>query len=254
MTQPKVSTISRGGSRFYVHPHSQAKAPGVTSVLNMLPKPFLQYWAAKLVAEAAVDGVADLVGLAMRDRDGAIDYLKRAPGRFTKAAADVGTEAHGIFEDMARGRGPGRLTPEMKPFAAHYAEFLDEFQPEFLHLEDTVWSETYDYAGSFDAIARIGDEIIVLDNKTTRSGVHAEVAMQLAAYRFADYILQNGEKVDMPAITGGAVLHIRPEGWQLVPVRCDEEIFTHFLDLRRVFDWDNEVKRTVLGVPVGGSE
>ena len=57
MTTPAVQTIKRGGSRFYVHPQTNAKVPGVTSITGNLPKPFLQYWGQKLVAEEAVDSL-----------------------------------------------------------------------------------------------------------------------------------------------------------------------------------------------------
>ncbi|HVE24376.1 MAG TPA: hypothetical protein VNC22_03185 [Sporichthya sp.] len=252
MTQPKINTISRGGSRFYVSPLNGDKVPGVTSVVGMLPKGFLGPWNAKLVAETAVDSLGEVVSIAMKDRQAAIDFLKGAPRRFTSKAADVGTDAHDVFEKMARGETPGRMHPELKVYADHFSAFLDEFQPEFLHLEQTVWSETHGYAGSFDAIMKVDGEIVGADWKTTRSGVHAEVAIQLAAYRFADYILdpETSDQIDIPKWTGGAVFHVRPEGWSLVPVRCDEAVFEYFLHLRRVFEWDREVKDTVLGQPL----
>lgn len=254
MTVPKIRTISRGDSRFYVHPSSGQKAPGVTSVVGMLPKGFLGPWSAKVTAEFAVENLGDIVGIAMRDKAAAVDMLKGAPRRFTSAAADVGTDAHDVFERMAGGEAPGRLHPELKVYADHFAAFLDEFQPEFLHLERTVWSDAVDYSGSFDAIMKIAGETVIADWKTTRSGVHAEVAIQLSAYRHADYIVEpDGSELALPEITGGAVLHVRPEGWQLVPVKCDEEVFAFFRHLREVFRWDREVKETVLGAPLNSS-
>ncbi len=266
MTTPKVGTIQRSGSRFYVNPATKAKVPGVTSVVGMLPKDFLRYWAAKVVAECAVDNIGPLVGLAMNDRTGAIDYLKRAPGRNTNAAADVGSEVHDLVERMAKGQPIGRVHPDLAPFVDGFREFIDEFEPEFLYLEQTVWSDTHGYAGSFDWIARMGEtpstrrlecvgEVILGDNKTTRSGVHAEVAVQLAAYRNADHLLQaDGSTEPLPSIDGGAVLHLRPEGWSLVPVRIDEDVFEVFLALRHVFDWDKDLAKNVLGAPLAGRQ
>ncbi|WP_036959367.1 hypothetical protein [Promicromonospora kroppenstedtii] len=79
MTNPKINTIKRGGSRLYVHPESARKVPGVTSVLNMLPKGFLKFWASKSVAEYAVNNIGAVVTLAMNDKSAAVDLLKRAP-------------------------------------------------------------------------------------------------------------------------------------------------------------------------------
>lgn len=251
MTTPKVLTLHRGGSRFYVHPETGEKVPGVTSVLNMLPKPFLKAWAAKLVAEAAVEQLPHITGLASSDPAGAIDYLKRAPQRFTQGAADVGTAAHGVFEALSRGEKLGPLTPEMAIYADHFRDFLDKVQPEYKFLEETVWSDTHHYAGSFDAFCTIQGEGCWTDNKTTRSGVHAEVSLQLAAYRFADFILDGdtSEHIPMPQGDRGVVVHVRPEGWALYEVPVGPDVFDFFLSLRNVFVWDG-IARTVVGKPI----
>lgn len=251
MTTPKVATFHRGGSRFYVHPDSGDKVPGVTSVLNMLPKPFLKAWAAKMVATEAVEGFDAWRHMAERDPEGAIDYLKRTPDRTTRKAADTGTAAHGIFEALARDEPIGALTPDLQPFADHFRDFLDTVQPEFLALEDTVWSEKHGYAGSFDALMKIQGEMVWADNKTTRSGVYPEVALQLAAYSRADYILDgdSGEQHLLPYARRGCVVHVRPEGWALYEVPITDEVFEVFLNLRRVFDWDKS-SRQIVGKPV----
>lgn len=251
MTTPKVSTIKRGGSRFYVNPETSEKVPGVTSVLGMLPKDFLRYWAAKVVAEEALADLGSVVSIAMRDPQAAIDYLKRAPDRNTGKAADTGTAAHDLFEKMARGQTLGRVHPDLKPFVDHFGEFLEVAQPEMLFMEETVWSEEHAYAGSFDGFGVIQGERVWLDWKTTRSGIHPEVGLQLAAYRFADYIIrEDGGRVPMPKADGGAVLHVRPEGWQLVPVKADEESFEVFLHLREIFRYEKEYKSSIVGKPV----
>ena len=105
-----------------------------------------------------MDNLQAVVGLAMNDRVGAIDYLKRAPMRSTGGAADTGTEVHDLCEQMARGQRLGRVHPDLQPFLQGFQEFLDEFTPEFLFLEETVWSDTHGYAGSFDAIAIVGED------------------------------------------------------------------------------------------------
>lgn len=250
MAAPKVSTIKRGDSRFYVHPETEEKAPGVTSVVNMLPKPFLTRWAAKSVAEYAVANVGAVVQLAISDPDGAVALLKGAPWRDTSKAADTGTAVHELFERLGNGEviNPKRIHPDLVPYGKHFAEFIAEFAPSILFQEETVWSDAHNYAGSFDALMEINGERVWVDYKTTRSGVHAEVALQLAAYAHADYILrQDGTRVPLPKAEAGAVLHVRPEGWSLVPVRIDDEVFEAFVHLRHTFDWDRDLNMTVLG-------
>jgi len=252
MTQPKIPTLQRGGSRYYIHPKTGDKVPGVTSVLGMLPKPFLKAWASKVVAETAVAMAPSLVQMSASDPAGAIDYLKRAPGRSTQGAADIGTAAHSVFEAMSLGESVGQLSEALLPFQKHFQDFLDTVQPTYLRTEETVWSETHGYAGSFDAFAEIQGQRCWVDNKTTKSGVHAEVALQLSAYKNADYMLDGdtGEQLLQPQADRGVVVHVRPEGWALYEVPVTDEVFAHFLDLRRVFTWDTTTSKAVVGKPV----
>lgn len=251
-----LSTIKRGDSRFYVHPDSREKVPGVTSVLNMIPKPFLQPWAAKVTAEWVADNVGSFMQLLINgERQAAVDMAKGSSRRSTKEAAETGTLVHDYFELYARGNAPKRVHPNVQPFVKHIAEFHDKFQPEYLHLEDAVWSEEHRYAGSFDWVAKIDGEIVFGDTKTTKSGVHAEVALQLSAYAHADFIIkQDGTTAEMPKYDAGAVAHFRPEGWKLVPVRIDESVFSYFVQLRAIFDWVNDTSKNVLGDPAYDSQ
>ena len=189
MTSPKIDTVKKGGSRFYLNPlDPNDRVPGVTSVLNMLPKPFLRYWAAKVVAETAVDNAGTVVQMMLSgERNGAIEFLKKSPDRFTGKAADMGTEVHDL-----------------------------------------------------------------IDNKTTRSGVHEEVAIQMAAYINADYILHaDGTTSPLPEMSGAAVLHLRPEQTQLIPVSVKPELFDAFKALLAVWEYDKEAKRGVIGKAIG---
>ncbi|MFJ4768473.1 hypothetical protein ACIP88_05050 [Streptomyces uncialis] len=251
-----VSTLKRGGSRFYVDPDDgRIKVPGVTSVCDMTPKDFLKYWAVKITAETAVEQVDTVVRLAERDPAGAVDYLKGAHRRQSSAAAGLGSAAHDLFERLARGEEvrDRHVHMDVKHHVRWFREFLDEVQPEFLHLEETVWSDTHLYAGSFDAIARVDGEIVVIDWKTSKA-VYDSVALQLSAYRYADRIIlaADGSSVPVPAITAGAALHVRPDGWSLVPVECGPTVFQAFTHLRAVFDWEKDGKRGVIGRPVAG--
>ncbi|QDQ14311.1 hypothetical protein [Streptomyces spectabilis] len=267
----KISTIQRGGSRFYVNSGTCEKVPGVTTVVNMLPKPFLPRWSANMAAELAIDSLDYLAEMAQRDREGAIKYVAGAAYRYTKSRANIGSMAHDLFERMIRGEGryterdrsggfAVRVHPDLEPYRANFAEFLDSVQPELIRAEDVAWSDTHKYAGSFDALLSIMDDdgtpvTVITDWKTSKS-TYPDVALQMSAYGFADRLIDaDGNSEPMPSIDGAAVLHITPDQWSFKPVRFDAEVFEHFLTLRRTFDWDRDVYKTVIGKPVasGGS-
>ena len=250
MTTPKVSTIQRGGSRFYVEPTTGEKVPGVTSILNGLPKPFLKPWGEKMAAEYAVDNLGPIVQLVINgQRKAAVDMIKGASRRYTTERADIGTEAHELFERMGNGEDIGRVHTDFEGYVEQFQKFMDDFKPEFLMQEVTIWSNKHRYAGSFDAILEVGGETIIADWKTTKS-IYPEVGLQLAAYRYADHIVRpDGNTTPIPNVSGGAVLHIHPDSYELVPLRCDEAVFEHFLTLRAQFEW-TDFSKTVVGKPL----
>lgn len=260
-----IRTVHRGGSRFYVRADQpDRKAPGVTSVIGMLAKPFLAPWNAKLAAEYAVDMAEELPRMVERDRQGTIDLIKGAARRYTASRSRIGSDAHDMFERMMRGEHIGRVHPDMEPYRTGFAEFLAAVNPELVRAEDVAWSETHDYAGSFDAILRVWFDpdaetptitpdrsgvpaLLIVDWKTSKD-THAEVALQLSAYANADYVLTaDGDKWVIPELDGGAVLHITPDQWSFIPVRIDRDVFEFFLALRHVFTWDRDANKTVLG-------
>lgn len=251
----RVTTIHRSGSRFYVDHSTEEKVPGVTSIVGMLPKPFLTRWSANLAAELAVDSIDYLKSMAERDRAGAIKYISGASYRYTMSRADIGSKAHDLFERMIRGQYvPPKVHPDLVPYRENFAEFLDVVQPELIRAEDVAWSDTHKYAGSFDALLRIKDEdgtpVTVIADWKTGKATYPDVALQMAAYGFAERLIDpDGNSTPMPHIDTAAVLHITPEQWAFKPVRFDAEVFGHFLTLRKTFDWDSEVSKTVLGKP-----
>lgn len=263
-----IRTLQRSGSRFYFDTaEPDKKVPGVTSVIGMLAKPFLAPWNARMVAELAVDSIEFIADMAERDRQGAIDYLKGAAWRYTKNRANVGSDAHDLFERMMRGENVRYVHPDLEPYRKAFAEFLRVVNPELIRAEDVAWSTRYDYAGSFDAILcvwldengkptpdRSGTPVVVIVDWKTSKDTHAEVAMQLAAYKNADFVISpDGTREAMPPVDGAFVLHITPDGWEFIPVVTDNEVFAAFLALRAAFDWDREKSRTVLGKPVAAS-
>ena len=252
MTIPKVPTQTSKGSRFYVDEATGERQPGVTSIINMLAKPGLRYWFAKMVAEEAVESFSTVLDLVGKQRqDDAIDFLKRAPGRRSGKAADTGTIVHGLVEQLNKGEDPGPVHPDYEGFINRYRTFLDDWQPEFNEVEQTLWNSTVGYAGTADAIAKVQGEVVVLDLKTGASGIYPEAALQLSAYANAEFVMEpNGTRRPLPPIEAAAAVHLRPEKCQVIPIRLGTDVFETFVALRRVFLWETDIKQGVVGRPV----
>lgn len=270
---PTVETVKKGGARFYVSPtQPNVTVPGVTSIISMLPKPFLQRWSANQAAELAVDAIDYLKEMVGRDPEGAKRFISGAAYRYTQARAKLGSRAHDAFERLMNGEELDYVHPDIRAHVDHFRQFLAAVNPELVRAEDVAWSYEHNYAGSFDAILRIwvtqneaGDIVIdptragtptlvIVDYKTSKS-TYPDVALQLAAYRHADVVIDpEGNEVPMPAIDSAAVLHITDEAWSFKGVRADDEVFQHFLTLKKTFAWDRDVSKTVLGKALAGSQ
>ncbi len=242
MTTPKIETIHKGDSRLYVW--EGGEYPGVTSVVGMLPKPALQYWAAKKVAEAAIEKGT------VTGRD--IGWLKAAPRRDLNQAADRGSSVHDTLDRLVNGETVD-IPDDERGYIDGFYQFCDRYDPNFIKTEETVHGTfgEHGYCGSFDAIIDI-DETWLIDFKTTRSGIHPEVAIQLSAYANAQEIIHpDGSSEPMPKIDRFGVLWLRPEEWAFVELNVTQDptdrIFQTFGALLATWHWDNGLKKKALG-------
>jgi hypothetical protein len=165
-------------------------------------------------------------------------FVSNAHKRTRDAAADAGTEAHKAIERHILGEPIGDLGELAQASFENFLEFEKQLEPRWEASELTVFNPTAKYAGTLDFIAEIpalGEGLTLGDIKTGK-GVYPEVALQLAAYRFAEFATtaHNNEKVDMPKTERAVVLHLRPDSWELVPVQADTEAFQMFLHVSNV--------------------
>ena len=148
MTQP-ANSIKRGGSRFYVDPVTGDKLPSVTSVQNALAKPALEYWAAKMVAQCAVEEFGTGLDDGSGNPENAIDYLKRAPGRSSGKASTLGSEIHDLADRIGKAK-PRTSTSRPPGIHRPAPQVHRRLRVGFLESEATVWSDTYGFAGTLD--------------------------------------------------------------------------------------------------------
>jgi hypothetical protein len=238
MTAPRNAT-SNGRGREYVWPSTGERFPSVTTILGALNKPALVGWGIKSVAEGAVARHDELAAMLASDGpDATIRWLKGLPYGDRDRAADLGSTVHAAIEGLILGSEVEWPT-STQAHRIQFDRFLAAYEPTFEASEATVYSRTHGYAGTLDFIASIGGRTYLGDVKTGK-GVYDDVALQLAAYRYADFIgLPDGTEAPMPPVDGCVVLHLRPDGYVLHEVRADETTHRAFLYVREAWRWQN---------------
>lgn len=229
---------------------TEARLAGVTTAQKKGLPPYLVEWAARKAAEYAIDSFAEW---SVFDRDTAVGLIAGAPTRDRDSAGAKGTIVHSVMDHAANGTAPDMLfDAEVAPYVSAGLKFLDEWRPSFVWTEATVFGPGY--AGTLDAIVDVvidgAPTRLIIDYKTSRR-VYSDVAVQLAAYRFASHAVaydDNGDlqRVEIPEVDGGAVVHIRADGtYEFRLVKADEVAYRAFVNCLGIASWKDE--RGVLG-------
>jgi hypothetical protein len=205
---------------------------GVTTLLkDGLPKPALVGWGIKSVAEYVADNLDAVYGMQPMGRNAIVQALKQAPYSQRDDAARRGTEVHALAEKLIHG-DEVEVPDALRGHVEAYARYLDEWQPEPVLVERPVAHRKGWYAGTLDTVVRLPDGRVCLDDiKTTRSGVYGETALQIAAYRFAEfYVSTDGTEQPMESlgITDTRVVWVRADGYDVINVKADEDAFLTF--------------------------
>jgi hypothetical protein len=247
MSGPKRAVPTNKG-RYYTDPQDVLKRyVSVTNVIDTINKPALVGWAARTVAEQAVNDLVLVTKMSRTDKDGAIAYLKGKPYAEKDAAANLGSRIHGIAEGHELGHDMPELADDERAMVEQYLAFRDDWKPTYEATEATVCNRTHAYAGTLDGLLRFqqyrlpkaGDALVVGDYKTGRTGPYAEWGLQLAAYANAEALwLPDDSEVAMPQVAGGVVIRIRPDFYgvyELDPAAMPVlfEVFTHLIHVTR---------------------
>jgi len=157
------------------------RLPSVTSVINMMDKPALVNWAARLSAEFAVDHREALADL---PESAAIDAIKGGWRRSRDKAANFGTAVHEAIET-----GDTPDNEKLIPYVNAALDYLEEVNLHDQVQEVTVVSREYGYAGTMDLLGYQEDgNGLVVDWKSGK-GLYDSAALQLAALMNCDSMI-----------------------------------------------------------------
>ena len=205
------------------------KVPSVTTCTGVLNKPGLVPWAAKLGAMWARDHPELAQRLSPAEWE---QQAKRAPTVARDKAGQVGTDLHAAANLLTTTGVAPDVPQDQLALVLQAADFLDSMGVETIASERAVYHDTFRYAGRFDLIGQIRSRVWLLDFKTSASGVWPEMALQQSAYRYASHMQADDPRADdvpMVPISHVGIVWVRPEGWQLVPLLADRDVWQSFL-------------------------
>lgn len=264
-----VERIPQRSQGWYRDLETGAKLRSVTTILNQgFPKPALVHWAANLTAADAFNTLPTLVRASMSSdtRAEAYDWLRTGHIRKKEERGDIGTAVHDIVEAKVLGQPISEellADEDLAPYLDNFLRFCDEWQVTFEASEMVVANYTEGYAGRLDYIMRspiiaqllkvAADTPFMGDTKTggelDERGVYPEAGTQMAAYRRAEMCwLRDGSKVPMPMThSTGIVLHLRPEGYRVMPLNCGDDVYEVFLHVFKVAEFERVLSKSVVG-------
>jgi len=197
-TGHETFSLYGGDIQLHYNPKSHAYTvdgrivPGVTSIIQIIGKPALMYWA----VNCAVQHVASVwkagEGFTADEIKAHLMTAKAAHQRIAREAAGLGTKVHEwirayVVESIHIKGVPRLLLPEDATARKGCEAFLrwqGEHRVEFTETERKIYSKEHHYAGTLDAVATINGKPAIIDFKTS-SGIYDEMRYQLAAYQQA---------------------------------------------------------------------
>lgn len=180
----------------------------VTRVLSIIDKPELRNWYAKTGNAKAKE------------------ILKKQAG--------FGTTSHKLIEVYLN---EGKV--DMNNYDDKYKEMMDTFNKwkstieiKIESIEQKLWSNKYNYAGTCDCIAIINNKRYLCDWKTSKD-IYPEYILQLAAY-YMSFKELTGKELD-----GAMILQMRDGKYQEKYYTKQEltEAFYIFLAAQEIFKW-----------------
>lgn len=207
-------------------------APGVTTVLGELDKPWMKPWVSGLLADYVADRREWLV---QAEPDEIRAVLRAVPNNVRNAALLRGTDLHNAAERLVTSGSIDMDPGEQADMVQVLADALDELAIQPLGIEVPVastgrfrWCGTGDLLAYSPPIVRWlqqhdptlnEDDLGIVDYKTNKKAIYAESGIQVAAYAHADICQIDSVEQPMPRVRWAALIRVEPHGVEIVAVR-----------------------------------
>jgi hypothetical protein len=242
----------RDYARFY-DLDEDVQYPSVTTILDVINKPALGPWYAKVERQAILAAVGDaLTGKKAKTLTRAkllafIEELakeKKAADKLKDKAADIGNKAHAMVEWTLR-KQLGLKVDQRPEMNKESTRCFQSWQKWFkgtglapLHAEKMVFCHGCGIAGTADLIAVKKGQVYVLDWKTGKA-IYEESFLQNIAYQHCWRSMQNNSK----PVSGGAVVRLPKEGGDVEVQMTPKSVkYESFQAAHKLWQWTREIK------------
>lgn len=224
--------------------------PSVTTILKVKDKPALPRWASKSVAEfvaakCLVMERGEMKGPELLTLLKDVDEIKQVPWKYAEKKRDMGSTFHSVAEQITLGNpvSPDAFSEDVRGYIVSFLRWIESTGAVFEANEFMCVSRKYGYAGTCDGLVKFParDGLTMIDFKTGKDS-YSEHALQLAAYRNADFIaMQSGEEIPMPPTEAALVVLPKDDGsgCRLIEWETGEKEMTAFLGLIAVYQWES---------------
>lgn len=242
----RIEREGREGT-YHVYKLDGKRVPGVTTIIKAtVPAPALVDWAARVTARYAAEHLDELWSIRHMGVEAIYSLLEQKPRSVRDSAGARGSQLHLWAEQMIQG-GEAEIPPEqaedLLPWVFSVRDFLEDCRPEPVLLEAPVAHRRLGYAGTLDGVfdfprldfpngVSLPPARRIIDYKSSKR-IYPELALQLGGYRGAEFYSDGngGEEKsleDLGISETGLGVHIRPGGYEIVPVSCGPEAFQAF--------------------------
>jgi len=223
---------------------------GVTSIIGILDKPALMYWAVNQAMEYLQRELKPGIALDEVEIKSILAEAKRAHTVKKNKATDIGTMTHGWIEKYIKAATKREKLPkrpvnkEMNNAIDCFFNWMKKNKAKFISSERKIYSKKYKYAGMVDLDVKINGKRTVVDIKTS-NGIYPEYFLQGVAYMIA---LEEELKVKYDG--GITILQLPKEGSKLIPFNAQningKEIAAYkkaFLGCLPIYNWKIDLKK-----------
>ena len=223
---------------------------GVTSIIGVLDKPALMYWAVNMAGEYLQENLKPGVALDEIEIGNLIKNAKSAHRQKKDSAADIGTMGHKWLESYVKAKLTGGKLPalpvnkDLRNGIRGFLTWVKENNVQFLTSEQQIYSREFHYAGTYDLDAIVNGKKTIVDFKFA-SGIYDEYFIQGSSYLKAKEE-ETGERYD----GGVVVLKLSKKADDKSPFevgsigRIDaDDYFDTFLSCLQIYTWRMRMKR-----------